>query len=74
VSLLYGHLVCALLTWLALVSDGVKVMTPRGFWKALRADVRIFGLGRVLIWVLLCLVAWPLVWLAWMTEWLEPRR
>jgi hypothetical protein len=71
---LYGHLVCAALTWIALVADGVmRRLTPHSFWRALCDDVRIFGLGRVLLWVLLCLFAWPAVWIAWMTEWLEPR-
>lgn len=70
-SLLYGHLVCAVLTWLALVRDGMRALTPQALWRALRTDISIFGPVRVALWALLCLVAWPLVWGAWAVEWLQ---
>lgn len=72
--LLYGHLACALLTWVALVADGMRRWTPRAFWKALASDVRIFGAWRVMLWFFLCLTAWWLIWLAWGAEALSARR
>jgi hypothetical protein len=73
VILLAGHLLCALLTWAALVCDGLRRLSLRNFWRMLRANVRTFGATRIMLWWLLCLVAWPLVWIAWTTEWLGPR-
>lgn len=72
-SLWVAHLICALVTWIALVAEGAYRLTPETFWRALKSDVRVYGRGRVILWWLLCLAAWPIVWLAWMTEWLEPR-
>lgn len=69
------YLACALATWVALVADGVTArLTPARFVRALRYDIKTFGLGRVLLWALLCLFAWWLVVIAWAAEhWLDPR-
>jgi hypothetical protein len=74
-TLLTGHLICALLTWIALVADGTTSrLTPRSFVRALRYDLVTFGIWRVLLWVLLCLTMWWTVWFAWMMEWLDAQR
>lgn len=73
-TLLAAHLICATATWVVLVTDGASGLTPKRFVRALRYDVKTFGLGRVLLWALLCLVCWWLVVLAWMAERLEPRE
>lgn len=73
-SLLYGHLICALLTWIALVADGVPRLTPSSFARALVYDIRTFGALRVFLWAVVCLVMWWAIWFAWFAEWLEDRR
>ena len=77
VTLLAANTICATATWVALVADGISLtrFTPRAFWRALRNDVELFGVGRVLLWAVLCFFAWWLIWIAWIAEdWLEPRR
>jgi hypothetical protein len=75
VSLLYGYIACALLTWIALVADGeMRRLTPPSFWRALKSNVRVFGTHRVLLWGFLCLLAWPVFWLTSALVRLEPRE
>ncbi len=70
---LYWYVSCGFVTWVALVADRQARLHPRIFVPALRIAIQDFGWVRVVLWGLLCLVAWWLVLLAWATSWLRPR-
>lgn len=71
-TLLVGYLICAAVTWTALVADGViGLMTPQGFYRSLRNDVEMFGPWRVALWGVLCLLCWWGVWFVWVSDWVD---